>query len=104
MQHNNQKSSHSQSVDEVLIRFDVQSERGFSRCQVAQRLRDFGPNKLRKAEHRSVWRILVDQFKSVVLFILARASLLVFAFGRRPEGVAILAVLGVNGAIGFISE
>ena len=57
-----------------------------------------------EAKQRSVWLILFDQFKSVVILVLAAAAGLAFGFQRLSEGFAIVAVIAVNTAIGFVSE
>lgn len=53
---------------------------------------------------RPWWRILLAQFRSVVVYLLGGAAILAFASGRGTEGVAVAAVLLVNTAIGFASE
>ncbi|NIS29886.1 MAG: hypothetical protein GWN07_06700, partial [Actinobacteria bacterium] len=63
-----------------------------------------GPNRLRSAERTSAWRILFEQFTSVVIVIMAVAAGLAFVLAHWVEGFAILAVLLVNTGIGFFSE
>ena len=46
----------------------------------------------------------LDQFRSVVVALLAAATVLAFLFGDIPDGIAIVAVLLINAAIGFITE
>ena len=98
------KSPWSRPVEEVLSEFRVDTESGLSRSEVRQRKKRFGPNRLREARRRSGWRILVDQFKSVVLVVLLVAAVLAFAVGELPEGIAVLAVVLLNGLIGFTTE
>ena len=49
-------------------------------------------------------QILLDQFKSVVILILVAAAVLAFGFQHATEGIAIVAVLVVNTALGFVTE
>lgn len=46
----------------------------------------------------------MDQFRSVVVLLLAAAAGLSLAFGAAVEGAAIVAVLLVNAVIGFVTE
>jgi len=91
-------------AEEVLSELRVDPARGLSRPEVRKRRKRFGPNRLREARRRSPWRILLDQFKSVVLVVLLVAAGLAFAVGELPEAVAVLAVVVVNGLIGFTTE
>lgn len=98
------KPFHTQTIDEILKDLEVRPEQGLSEDQVTQRRKQYGPNRLRKAKQRSLWKILLDQFKSIVIILLAVAAALAFAFAQWAEGIAILAVIVINGSIGFISE
>src|SRR3990170_3772129 len=59
---------------------------------------------LKKFKRKSVLLILLNQFKSLIVLLLAVAALLSFAFKSWVEGVAIMIVIGVNAAIGFFME
>ncbi len=92
------------AVDEAVDRLDVDAETGLSKQEASARFKRYGPNRLREVRGRPAWRILLDQFKTIVVLILAVAGALAFAFGELPEGVAILAVITINGLIAFVSE
>jgi len=96
--------AHAQPFEDVLRALNVQAKEGLGQNEVRARREQHGHNRLRKAKRRSAPAILLDQFKSVVLIILAVAAALAFAFQEWPEGIAIVAVLMVNGVIGFLSE
>ena len=63
-----------------------------------------GPNRLEPPKPISALRILRDQFKSVVVYLLIAATGISFALGDHVESIAIAAVLAINTAIGFITE
>ncbi len=92
------------TAGEVLRSLRVDAEEGLSEQEVRRRREESGRNRLREARRRSAWVILLDQFKSVVLLVLGAAAVLAFSFGQWPEGIALVAVLLVNGLIGFVSE
>ncbi len=78
--------------------------RGLDPEEAQRRLDEVGPNQLREMEQRSVWAILAEQFRSLVVVLLVVAMGVSFAFGRVVEGLAIVAVLALNTAIGFFTE
>ncbi len=77
---------------------------GLSESEAAQRLERYGPNALEIAKPTSAWKILVDQFKSLVVLLLIGAAALAVVMGDTAEAVAIGAVLLLNTAIGFWTE
>ncbi|MCB2414012.1 cation-transporting P-type ATPase [Demequina sp. TTPB684] len=97
-------SWHAETIEATLDHWDVDPDQGLSDAQAADRLREHGPNQLKAAESRPWWSILVEQLRSIVVYLLAGAAILAFATARWPEGIAVSAVIAVNTAIGFVSE
>ncbi|MGM0397513.1 MAG: cation-translocating P-type ATPase [Halobacteriota archaeon] len=94
----------SQSVEDVLERADVSQAAGLSVDEVETRRAEFGPNELHETERRGWVSVLVDQFTSVIVLLLAVAGVGAFLLGDTIEAVAIFAVLAINGVIGFVTE
>ncbi|HSN56122.1 MAG TPA: HAD-IC family P-type ATPase, partial [Candidatus Sulfomarinibacteraceae bacterium] len=92
------------TAEEVAERLDVEPDRGLDGAEVERRRKEHGANRLRGAERRSVLKILAGQFASVVVLILAAAAVIALAMAHWTEAIAILAVVVVNTAIGFVSE
>lgn len=92
------------SVAEVISAMHVDAERGLDSEEVAKRWNRYGPNRLRETRTKSAWLILGDQFKSLILLLLAVAALVSFLFGQRLESLAIVAVILINAGIGFSTE
>jgi Ca2+-transporting ATPase len=88
----------------VLRALGVARERGLAAADVRERRRRFGPNQLRRIETRGAGRILLEQFQSLMVGLLALAAALSFAFAQPREGVAVLVVIALNAAIGFVTE
>ena len=95
---------HSLSPDTLADRLEVTPAKGLTASEAARRLAVFGPNHLRSLRPRSLVAMLLHQFRSVVVYLLAGAALLAFALGDIPEALAIGVVLLINGAIGFVTE
>ena len=89
---------------DVLESLDVDPETGLSEKQAAERQKKFGKNMLKKAPKKGKLEVLVNQFKSVIILILAAASLLAFIFTDWIEGLAILVAIVINTLIGFFME
>ncbi len=92
------------SAEEVLEALDASAEQGLASDEVEERREEYGWNRLRSAERRSVWQILLEQFKSLIVLLLAVAAVLSFAFGDFVEGLAVVIVIFINAAIGFVTE
>jgi len=89
---------------EVVKALGVPVDEGLSSSEVRKRRQEYGRNRLRDSERKSAWRILVEQFKSLIVLLLAAAAALSFAFGEWVEGVAVVVVIAINAAIGFVTE
>ncbi len=89
---------------EIAEQLSVDPEQGLSKSEAQKRLEKYGPNRLREAERKSTWQIFIEQFKSLIMGLLAAAAVLSFAFGEIVEGGAIVIVILINAVIGFVTE
>jgi Ca2+-transporting ATPase len=78
--------------------------RGLNTSEVSQRRLRYGPNAIQEIRPRPAWRILIDQFASIVIALLAVAAAVAWATGDTLESMAILAVLVLNAIVGFATE
>jgi Ca2+-transporting ATPase len=67
---------HHMPLAELLHRLAAESERGLSHEQAEQRLSRFGPNALPVVAPRATWLKFLDQFKSLLITVLAVAATL----------------------------
>ena len=88
----------------VLEAQDVAPEEGLTAEAAARRRAAVGPNELREHKRASLWAILANQFKSLIIALLVAAALVAFLFGDILEGWAIVVVIVINTAIGFGTE
>jgi Ca2+-transporting ATPase len=105
---NQQSTSNSpwytKTTSRTLEALGVKSEQGLTAEEGQQRLAQYGPNSLQEAETRPWWKILFNQFKSIVVQLLVVAAILAFISQKWAEGIAVVAVLLINAIIGFASE
>jgi P-type Ca2+ transporter type 2C len=95
---------HSLKADEVADLLRSSPERGLTRQEAARRRGLVGQNQVVETRERSVWRLALDQFRSLVVLLLLAASGLAALLGERAEAAAIAAALLLNAAIGFGTE
>jgi Ca2+-transporting ATPase len=77
---------------------------GLSEAEAAERLARDGPNRIADVVGRSDLQILLGQFTSVPVALLAGSGVASAAMRAHGDAAAIAAVLAANGAIGFITE
>lgn len=66
----------SKPIEEVLRILEVDGAAGLDVDEVAARMTRYGRNRLRAIRKKSAWRILLDQFKSLIIALLGVAALL----------------------------
>lgn len=93
-----------QPWEAILQDLSVSANKGLSLDEVRRRRRRYGPNRLRETKRKGTWLIFARQFKSLIVLLLSLAAGLSFVFGEVVEGLAILAVILINAAIGFGTE
>lgn len=93
-----------QSVTDVVTRLKTDPDDGLDEAEARARLDLCGPNRLRAKKKKSALTILAHQFNSVIVWLLASAAAMSFALNDIAEGMAIVVVLTINGAIGFFTE
>lgn len=90
--------------EDVLATLEVDPTQGLPGDEAARRLAAHGPNRLVATATKSAWRILWDQFASLIVLLLAVAAAVAWVFDETVEAAAIVAVLFINAAIGFLTE
>jgi magnesium-transporting ATPase (P-type) len=89
--------------DAVLAAFDT-SAAGLSEAEARARLARVGPNAIQEVPGPSWARRLLGQFTHLFALLLWAGSALAFAAGQAGIGIAIIAVIVLNGIFGFLQE
>ncbi|POY02396.1 ATPase [Mycobacterium kansasii] len=95
---------HASPVADVAGELGVDIEVGLDETAVERRQRLFGPNLLATRRPVSNFMLLVRQFASPVVALLATAMVVSFSFGEWQQAIAIAIVLLINTAIGYATE
>ena len=77
---------------------------GLSSAEAVERRKHFGANALQTIRPRSPWRILPQQFASLIVALLAIAAFIAWVTGDTVEALAIVVVLVINALVGFATE
>ncbi|MGH9903044.1 MAG: cation-translocating P-type ATPase, partial [Pyrinomonadaceae bacterium] len=94
---------HTLTVESTFERLDS-STRGLTAAEAARRLADVGPNELQAAARVSPWKILLEQFKNVLIVILLFATALSAFLGHGVEAIAITVIVLFAVLLGFVQE
>lgn len=104
MSENLVETPHAQSLEHITEQLKVDTAQGLLESQAQVRLHAQGPNQLRRQAKKGAVAILFHQFNSMIVWLLAAAALMSFVLRDVAEGIAIVVVLLINGAIGFFTE
>ena len=95
---------HARPVAELFAELSTDPDRGLTTSEAAQRLASHGPNRLAEAPPIPLWRKLLDEFKDLVIWILIVAAIISGLLGEWIDSVAIVAIVLINGLIGFFQK
>lgn len=77
---------------------------GLTDKQAAQKLKQFGPNEIKKSKKISWTKLVLDQFKSPLIYILYFAGLVTLVLGETTDSIVIFLAVIVNSGLGFFQE
>ena len=97
-------SPHTLTADAVLEALQTDTATGLTADEAARRLSDFGPNRLNEKPPTPKWRIFIAQFQDFMIYVLLAAVAISAFEGQVIEASAILAILLLNGVLGFVQE
>ncbi len=92
-----------QSREELFANLDCDAA-GLSQTEIEQRLKLYGPNRLREAPPPHPLVIFFDQFKSFIIYILLFAVAFALAIGEYIDSLIIIVIVMINALIGFFQE
>ncbi|MDP2787343.1 MAG: cation-translocating P-type ATPase [Pseudomonadota bacterium] len=95
---------HTQTVEQACSELKADPAQGLSAEDASRRLALHGPNRLTEKPPRPVWLKFLDQFRSVLTFVLIGAAMLAWAIGDLKDAVVILIVVVFNASLGFHQE
>ncbi len=97
------ESPWSASVSEVMDAFCACPD-GLTGETARERLLQYGPNQIAISERISPWKLLLRQFRSLIVALLVSAAIVSALVGDWVEAIAVLAVVVINALVGFFTE
>ncbi|WP_295681021.1 cation-translocating P-type ATPase [uncultured Nevskia sp.] len=94
---------HRQPAEQLLSQLGS-TNAGLSSAEAVKRLAADGANEIRAGRRINPLRILVDQFKDLLIWILLAAGFVSALLGDPGDAIAIFAIVVLNAAIGFYQE
>jgi len=98
-------------ADAVARALGADTEQGLGQEEAAQRLARHGPNQLRAAASRPVWRLVLAQFQDPLVYLLLGAIVIALIAwliegreGWPVDGMVIAVVVVLNAVLGFTQE
>lgn len=92
------------SAADALALLEVDPRVGLTSQAADARLSVYGENRLDRVDRVSWFALLLDQLRSVIVWLLGAAVVLSLLVGDIPEAIAIVVVLLINTAIGFFTS
>ena len=92
------------SVSNTLEHLQINLDKGLNESDVAERRKIYGANRLKETKKKSLWLIFIEQLKSLIVLLLAVTAVVSAFFHEWMDAGAIVVVIAINTAIGFIME
>jgi Ca2+-transporting ATPase len=97
------KPWHAMRTQEVFGALNVEAT-GLTQEEAMKRLAQFGPNELREEKKKSPIRLLLEQFKNILVIILLIATALSFAVHEPYDAIVIIVIIVAVAVLGFTQE
>ncbi|MFC3882634.1 calcium-translocating P-type ATPase, SERCA-type [Bacillus songklensis] len=79
-------------------------ETGLASKEAKARQKQYGLNELQEAEKQSALLLFLEQFKDFMVLVLLAATLISGLLGEYIDAIAIIAIVIINGFLGFFQE
>jgi Mg2+-importing ATPase len=99
----NKPAIEKQTIEELIQSLHTTTE-GLSDAEAKNRLNSFGFNILKNESKTTVVRLIGNQFKSALIYLLFLASVLSFLLKDYGDGFIILTILLINTGLGFYQQ
>ena len=95
---------HNLSIQETAQVFDIDLEKGLSLEQVKENQEKFGFNQLPQKKPLSQMKIFLDQFKSILIYILIISEIITLILKEWTDAVVIFFAIALSTVVGYIQE
>ena len=95
---------HEMGQTELLDITKTSIDKGLTEKEAGKRLERHGTNELQEGEKTSAVALFFSQFKDFMVLVLLAATLISGFLGEYIDAIAIIAIIFVNGILGFFQE
>lgn len=95
---------HAMAAEAVVRHFGTDAVQGLPDPVAKQRLAKHGPNEIRERALRGPWRMALGQFTNFMTLVLIAAALIAGLVGEAGDTIAIIAIVALNAAVGFVQD
>jgi P-type Ca2+ transporter type 2C len=95
---------HEMKIEQVEKALDTDFSSGLSQEEVNKRINQYGLNELDEGEKQSALLLFFSQFKDFMVLVLLAATLISGLLGEYIDAIAIIAIVIINGFLGFFQE
>ena len=95
---------HRLDVAAAADRVRTSTAAGLGTQEAQRRLAEFGPNELIAGSAVSAWKLLLEQFRNILILILLGAVGLSIVLGHATEAIVIGAIVLLAALLGFVQE
>jgi Ca2+-transporting ATPase len=92
------------SADELSSMMQTDCRNGISQSEAEKRAKWFGPNSYKTQSPKSIWLILIQQFRGPIVYLLLFGASVSVYFKDYLDAIAIIIVILINALIGFFME
>ena len=95
---------HAVAAEEVVKRLQTDPAKGLDAGEAAQRLKQYGPNRLPEGKKQSSFMKFLHQFNNVLVYVLLGAGFVKLMVGLWLDASIIIGVVVLNALLGFFQE
>src|SRR5690606_34315878 len=95
---------HEMNPEEIREKIQTDFNKGLTEEEVSRRRKQFGFNELQEGEKQSALLLFFSQFKDFMVIVLLVATLISGLLGEYIDAIAIMAIVLLNGILGFFQE
>ncbi|ASS71040.1 calcium-translocating P-type ATPase, SERCA-type [Bacillus atrophaeus] len=95
---------HEMEQTDLVEATNTSMKQGLTEKEVKKRLETHGPNELQEGKKTTALVLFFSQFKDFMVLVLLAATLISGFLGEYVDAIAIIAIVFVNGILGFFQE
>jgi Ca2+-transporting ATPase len=88
----------------VISSLKTDAQNGLSSEEATARLGVYGPNQIQEMRKEASWKLLLNQFKEILILILIVAALISILIGEAIDSTAILVIVFASAGLEFYQE